>query len=65
MRTTTVLNGYLDWPHMGLVFRVDCHVTDLREKNLRDEVEFGITDIVPDEADAACFNALVRGHLGH
>jgi len=49
---------------VGQVFRVDRHVTDLLGENPHDEVAFGITDLGPDEIDAAGLNALVRGHWG-
>ena len=64
MRASTVLNAYLDWPHVGQVFRVERHVTDLLGENPRDEVAFGIADLGPDEMDAAGLNALVRSHWG-
>lgn len=64
MRTTTVLNDYLDWPHVGQVFRIDRHVTDLLGEHPRDEVAFGITDLTPDIADARRIGTLVRGHWG-
>jgi hypothetical protein len=64
VRTTTVLNDYVDWPHLGQAFRIDRHVTDLDGGNPRDEVVFGITDLTPDQADAATIGRLVRGHWG-
>ena len=59
-----MLNDYLDWPHLGQAFRIDRHVTDLDGGNPRDEVAFGITDLTPDQADAAMIGCLVRGHWG-
>ena len=64
MRTTTLLNDYLDWPHVGQVFRIDRHVTNLLGEDPRDEVAFGITDLTPDIADARGIGTLVRGHWG-
>ena len=64
VRTTTVLNDYVDWPHLGQAFRVDRYVTDLDGGNPRAEVAFGITDLTPDQADAATIGHLVRGHWG-
>ncbi len=64
MRTTTVLNDDVDWPHLGQAFRIDRPVTDLDGGNPRDEVVFGITDLTPDQADAATIGRLVRGHWG-
>ena len=53
MRTSTALNAYVNWPHMGQIFRVERHVTDLLGENPRDEVAWGITDLDPEAADAA------------
>lgn len=64
VRTTTVLNDYVDWPHLGQAFRVDRYVTDLDGSHPRGEVAFGITDLTPDQADAATIGGLVRGHWG-
>jgi hypothetical protein len=64
VRTTTVLNDYVDWPHLGQAFRIDRHVTDLDGSNPRDEVAFGITDLTPQQADAVMIGGLVRGHWG-
>ena len=59
-----MLNEYVDWPHLGQAFRIDRHVTDLDGGNPRDEVAFGITDLTPEQADAATIGGLVRGHWG-
>jgi hypothetical protein len=64
VRTTTGLNDYLDWPHLGQAFRIDRHVTDLDGGHPRHEVAFGITGLTPDQADAATIGDLVRGHWG-
>ena len=59
-----MVNDYLDWPYLAQVYRIDRHVTDLDGENPRDEVAWGITDLTPDQADAARLGALVRGHWG-
>ena len=59
-----MLTAYVDWPYLGQVFRIDRHVTDLDGSNPRDEVALGITDLTPEEANAAQIGALVRGHWG-
>lgn len=64
VRTTTVLNDYVTWPHLAQAFRIDRHVTDLDGGHPRDEVALGITDLPPDEADAAMLGRLVREHWG-
>ncbi|NMP21558.1 ISAs1 family transposase [Sulfobacillus sp. DSM 109850] len=64
VRTTTVLNDYVEWPYLGQAFRIDRHVTDLDGSHPRDEVALGITDLTPEQANAAHIGALVRGHWG-
>jgi predicted transposase YbfD/YdcC len=60
--TTTWLNGYLDWPEVGQVFRLT------RERTLGDtatvEVAYGITSLLPEQASAKKLLGLVRGHWG-
>jgi hypothetical protein len=56
------LNGYLDWPHLGQVFRVDSWVT--RRGETAHEVRYGITSLRPHEATADELLAYVRGHWG-
>ena len=57
MRTTTVLNDDLAWPHMGPVFRIDRQVTALDSSHPRTEVVFGLTDLPPEQATAAQIGA--------
>ncbi len=64
MRTTTALNDYLAWPHLGQVFRIDRQVTALDGSHAHTEVAFGLTDLPPAEASAAQIGAWVRGHWG-
>lgn len=64
IRTSTALNTYIHWPFVGQVFRIDRHVTDLDGTNPRDETAWGITDLTPMQADAACIGDYVRNHWG-
>jgi len=64
VRTSTLLNSYVDWPYLGQIFRIDRHVTDLDGSQPRDEVAFGITDLTPEQATADQLGAWVRGHWG-
>ncbi len=64
VRTTTVLNDSVDWPFLGQAFRIDRQVTGLNGDHLSDDVAWGVTDLTPDEADAARIGELVRGHWG-
>ncbi len=64
LRTTTVINNQIDWPGLGLAFRIDRHVTDLDGQNPSDSVAVGMASLTPDEADAAAIGQIVRGHWG-
>ena len=62
MRTTTRLNGYLDWPDVGQVCRLERLVK--RDGVETREVEYAITSVGPEEADAATLLEWWRGHWG-
>jgi len=60
--TTTWLNAYLDWPHVGQVFRL------VRERRVKGkttvEVVYGITRLSRQKADATRLLGLTREHWG-
>jgi len=60
LTSTTALNGYLDWPGVGQVFRL------VRERTTggvtTTEVVYGITSLTPARADAAQLLELARTH---
>lgn len=62
LEATSVLNGYLDWPGVGQVFRIERR----RRKGSKESVEVvcGITSLSPDQADASRLLALSRRHWG-
>jgi hypothetical protein len=66
IQTSTVLNDYVQFPHVGQVFRVERTRFDLSGKpHSQDgptEVIFGITSLTPQKADAKRLLALNRGH---
>ena len=62
MRTTTRLNGYLDWPDVGQVCRLE-RIVKRGEVETR-EVEYAITSVGPEWADAATLLGWWRGHWG-
>src|SRR5262249_30060943 len=57
LRSTTLLNGYLDWQEVGQVFEVE----RVRGKPTV-EVVYGITSLGREQADARRLLELVRGH---
>jgi hypothetical protein len=62
VQTSTELNEYLEFPHVGQVFRVDRSVTYRKSGRRRQEVAYGVTSLKPQEADAGRIGELVRGH---
>lgn len=62
LTSTTWLNGYLDWPQVGQVFRL---VRERRVKGVTTtEVIYGITSLSREKADAARLLNLTREHWG-
>jgi hypothetical protein len=62
IRTTTRLNGYLDWPDVGQVCRLE-RVVRRGGKEAR-EVAYAITSAGPEWADAEALLGWWRGHWG-
>jgi predicted transposase YbfD/YdcC len=60
--TTTELNDYLNFPHVGQAFVVERHRTDKKTGNYTCEVAYGVTSQSPQEADAKKVLAINRGH---
>ena len=62
LQTSTVLAGYSPWPGLAQVFQVERQTIMKKTGERREEVVAGVTSLAPEEADAACLLALVRGH---
>jgi hypothetical protein len=62
LASTTLLNGYLDWPGVGQVFELE----RVRVVKGASEVQvvYGITSLGRDQADAGRLLGLARGHWG-
>jgi len=60
--TTSELNDYLDFPHVGQAFVVERHCTDKKSGKYSCETSYGITSQSPEEADAQCVLSTNRGH---
>lgn len=60
--TSTALNNYLIFPHVGQVFCVQRHVFDCKKKKERQETVYGITALTPAQADPKRLLKLNRGH---
>jgi predicted transposase YbfD/YdcC len=60
--TTTELNGYLNFPHVGQAFVVQRESTDKKSGEYSCEIAYGITSRTPDQADPQRVLATNRGH---
>jgi len=56
------LNGYLDFPHVGQVFRIERESIDKKTGAYRQEIALGITSRTPQEASPERVLAVNRGH---
>jgi len=59
---STALNDYLDFPHVGQVFRIEREVIDKKSGTVSCESALGITSQHPDQASAQRVLAINRGH---
>ena len=60
--TTTELNDYLNFPHVGQAFVIERHCIDKKTGKCSCEIAYGITSQSPREADAQSVLATNRGH---
>jgi predicted transposase YbfD/YdcC len=66
-RTITVsslLNDYLDWPHLGQVFRLERRFTCLATGEVTYEVQYGLTDLLAKDASPERLLKIVRSEWG-
>jgi predicted transposase YbfD/YdcC len=62
--TSTRLNDYLDFPHVGQVFLIERQRIEKKTGKESTEIVCGLTDHTPDRADAEQVLTLNRGHWG-
>ncbi|MEW5980654.1 MAG: ISAs1 family transposase [Acidobacteriota bacterium] len=60
--TTTELNNYLNFPHVGQAFAIERHCIDKKTGKRTCEIAYGITSQSPLEADAKSVLTTNRGH---
>ena len=66
-RTLTVssmLNDYLDWPHLGQVFKLERRFTYLATGAVEHEVQYGLTDLPAKDASPERLLKIVRSEWG-
>jgi len=60
--TTTELNGYLDFPHVGQAFVVERHCVEKKTGNSSLDTAYGITSRIPEQAGPQQVLKVNRGH---
>ena len=60
--TTTELNHYLNFPHVGQAFLVERHCTEKKTGETSREIAYGLTSRTPQEADPQRVLKVNRGH---
>ena len=60
--TTTELNGYLDFPHVGQAFVIERHVTEKKTGATSREIAYGLTRRTPAQA---CPQRVLQVNRGH
>ena len=60
--TTTALNGYLNFPHVGQAFAIERIAIDKKTGKSSREMAYGITSRSPQQADARRLLEINRGH---
>jgi predicted transposase YbfD/YdcC len=60
--TTTALNGYLNFPHVGQAFVIERESTDKKSGHFSKDTAYGITSRSPEQADPKRVLKVNRGH---
>lgn len=60
--TTTELNDYLDFPHVGQAFVIERHVTEKKTGATSREIAYGLTSRIPAQARPQRVLQVNRGH---
>jgi predicted transposase YbfD/YdcC len=60
--TSTELNTYVDFPHVGQVFVIERHATDKKSGKRSSEVAYGVTSRTPEQANPQRLLNINRGH---
>jgi predicted transposase YbfD/YdcC len=60
--TTTELNGYLNFPHVGQAFVIERESTDKKSGKYSKDIAYGITSRTPEQADPKRVLETNRGH---
>jgi predicted transposase YbfD/YdcC len=61
---TSMLKGYLEWPWLEQVFKIEREVEEISTGKKRSEVSYGVTSLSREEATAERLMEIVRRHWG-
>jgi predicted transposase YbfD/YdcC len=61
---TSLLKGYLQWPSLEQVFKIEREVEEISTGHKRSEVSYGVTSLRREEATAERLMEIVRRHWG-
>jgi len=59
-----MLNDYLDWPHLGQVFKLERRFTNLATGEIECQVQYGLTSLTAQNADPERLLSIVRSEWG-
>jgi predicted transposase YbfD/YdcC len=62
--TSSLLNDYLDWPHLGQVFKLERRFTILATGAVEYEVQYGLTSLTAQQASPERLLQIVRSQWG-
>jgi predicted transposase YbfD/YdcC len=62
--TSSMLNDYLDWPHLGQVFKLERRFTNLSTGEVEHEVRYGLTSLTAQDAPPERLLKIVRSEWG-
>src|SRR5436853_108238 len=64
LTATSQMKGYLQWPKLEQVFKIEREVEEISSGKPRREVSYGVSSLTREEASAARLMEIVRGHWG-
>ena len=62
--TSSLLNDYLDWPHLGQVFKLERRFTTLATGEVSSEIQYGLTSLCAQVASPKRILGIVRSEWG-
>jgi len=62
LTVTSQMKGYLEWPGLEQVFKIERRVEEVTTGKVREEVSYGVTSLRREEATASRLMEIVRGH---